>query len=76
MKCSSTRSVLDALVPGAADALQYPYYVPVVALADRRCHYCGKELVRADARICEPCEALHESSLKRSRNGLAFDPGE
>jgi hypothetical protein len=55
------REELDALVPGAADALQYPYYVPVVALPDRRCYYCGRGLDEARLDICEGCQAIHES---------------
>jgi len=52
---------LEALVPGAVRAAQYPYYVRFVAVSRGGCHYCANPATTPSG-ACADCRALHEHS--------------
>lgn len=64
-------AAIDAEVPGYAQALTYPYFVPRhTGLLWLRCRYCGIAINEPVREVCRNCERRHEPNEHLGEYGL------
>jgi len=64
-------AVIDAEIPGFAQALTYPYFTPRrTGLLWLRCRYCGIAISEPVREVCRTCEGRHEPKEHLGEYGL------
>lgn len=64
-------AAINAEVPGYAQALSYPYFVPRrTGVLWLRCRYCGVAINEAVREVCRTCERRHEPNEHLGEYGL------
>lgn len=64
-------TAIDAEVPGYAQALTYPYFVPRrTGVLWLRCRYCGISITEPVREVCRTCEAHHEPNEHLGEYGI------
>ena len=59
-------AAIDAVIPGFAQALTDPYFIPRwTGLLWYRCRYCGIAITKPARIVCRACEARHEPEEPR-----------
>lgn len=60
-------AAIDAVIPGFAQALTYPYFVPRrTGLLWHRCRYCGIAITKHTRVVCYACERRHQPEDPRA----------
>ena len=59
-------AAIDAVIPGFAQALTYPYFIPRwTGLLWHRCRYCGIAITKLARVVCHACEQRHQPEKPR-----------